>query len=271
MWRAPGRKRLPRRSRREEWLRSIVWGALITALIIAVWWGLTRPVFLISAIEISGNKVIAADDLQNQITESLAGNQWLVVPKRSIFFYSQKNLTAEVLSAFPRIQKVDLALTREGQLQVAVTEREAVMLACRAAVEKKDCWFVDNTGQLFNPAPLFSDHVYFEFYEPLPSAPLGQQLMPNFNNFYRFWLGANKVLANDLGKDTTIYRGELGEAGDIKLMVNDWQIIINQSQSAADLINNLDSVLGSDELKGKTGQLDYLDLRLGRKVFYKFK
>ena len=48
-----------------------------------------------------------------------------------------------------------------------------------------------------------------------------------------------------------------------------WRVLANNQNNPNDLFINLTAVL--DEIKDKRQNLDYIDLRFGNKVFYKFK
>ena len=49
-----------------------------------------------------------------------------------------------------------------------------------------------------------------------------------------------------------------------------WRILINESASQTNLFDNF-RIAFENELKDKFDKLDYLDLRFGNKIFYKFR
>jgi hypothetical protein len=165
-------------------------------------------------------------------------------------------------------------------LSIAIGERKPEIVWCDGAVSPK-CFFADDEGYIFSPAPQYSDNIFYSLVGGLPAEAIGTKPLPtnSFQNIVLFakllpdaFKKANfndgsqliRVVASTTGEYTAVLRNNKAE----------WRILFNDGD-ATETIKNLVSVLSCDAFKqdlstNKT-DLDYLNLRIGKKVFYRFK
>jgi hypothetical protein len=286
MWRttlqSPRRKQV-RKSRLRLRLAGIIF-LFVFALASAAF--LSRlDIFTIKTVRVSENGTPNAQAILAIVRQAMKGSYFWLLPKNNAFLYPKKNIEAQVLAAFPRVAEVNTKMDETGTLSVSLREREPAALWCGegASVDTPDvgreernatdaiCYFVDESGYIFSEAPSFSGTVFFKYYTLLsPGKPVGQYIM-NVETF--------KKLTNLLDSfrnlglvPTSLVR----EDGDFTAFLEDGaKIIWSGSQDFKDVFDNLQLLLSApdfvDESHKQPLELEYIDLRFGNKIFYKWQ
>jgi len=230
----------------------------------------------ISEVELRGNVIVGTEDVLSFINEELGGSYYAFFPKNNIFLYPKEDIEAKMLDKWKRVESVDVLRNGLTGITVNVTEKKPRFLWCRETIEglsrEGDCYFIDDKGYLFSKAPGFSEDVYFRFFGNISAAdPIGQRYLEEskFKSLSDFTvhleqakIKASKMLAKENG-EYELYLSEFG------------RVFINDRQDFEKTFENLKTLLESDvfkrEVKGASSSLDYIDLRYGNKVYYKFK
>ena len=193
-------------------------------------------------------------------------------------------------------ESINLSIKTNKTLEVSVTERKALYTWCGATpptvanASNQKCYFVDENGYIFDVAPYFSGEIYFKFYGPLAQTGLPDTLTQNeadmdpsgfyFSKQYFKQLASFKDILVGLGlKPVSLYVTGNGDAQVFlssgtsladgpKIML---RLIADNFQSVAE---NLETALTTEPLQSefanKYSSLQYIDLRFGNKVYYKF-
>ncbi len=238
----------------------------------------------ISSVEIEGNKVMTSEDIRPIVEKEIAGNYFWFFPKTNIFLYPKKDITKEIFNISKRVKGMSFRVKDNKTLVVSVVERTALYTWCGDvppavdSKEKPQCYFLDESGYIFNEAPYFSGEVYFKFYGSIPfntGIPSGLYFSPaNFIKLAVF----KRTLALMGMKPAIMY---LQDDGDVRITLSSKtqavgpEILFKISSDFETVAGNLDAVLSTEPLlsgfKDKYSSLLYIDLRFGNKVYYKFK
>jgi hypothetical protein len=144
------------------------------------------------------------------------------------------------------------------------------------------CFYSDKTGFIFADAPNFSGNVMFKVYGLLSDEPIGGRPLPqeDFTDLLQT-IDALPELFKTAGLSAVTPKNlSMDSYGDCKVtiagtdLIPDWQVIFHYRQDLNEVANNLHTIFSSTEFKAdkaNSGALDYIDLRFGKKVFYKFK
>ena len=279
------RKKLFEKSRFLAW-RSIIFIMLFLVLIGILAWQSGNKKALIDKIEVLGNEVVNQKDILRIVQSELAGKYAWLFHKDNIFIYPQNNIKEKLLVLDKRIRDVNVYRDSLTAIAVEISERKPAYMWCELVKERPDlesaegaggspasgsnqkkCFFLDKTGYIFAEAPQFSGSVFFTFYgyRKYADAPLGNFLFEE-RDFER--LIAFKEKIKKLGFEPAGLVEK--EEGDFDLILEDEsKIMFNQKQNLADVLENFDSSI--DTIKAGKKDLEYIDLRFGNKVFYKFK
>ena len=264
--------RLARRRRKVLIQKAVFLGVATLLLVASAVWLSHLEAITISKISVAGTSPPTANAVEAFIQHELAGKYWHLFPKANIAFFPRSAVEAAVLDAFPRLSSIELRLGDLDFIQAIVTERSSAALWCEAAKEEEasDCYYLDQSGVLFEKAPEFEGNVFLRVYGGISktSHTVGSQVLTpeQFKKLYSFIISlrdlklAPTAVTIDAERDYTITL-----QGGMKILVGD-------NQDVSEVRENLEAILGADEFKdGKLERLEYLDLRFGNKVYLKEK
>jgi cell division septal protein FtsQ len=237
----------------------------------------------INDIEISGNKVVSTEMIKTIIEQQLAGKYLGLFPKTNLLFYPKNKIENALQNQLQRLKNIDLKIQNNKILQVSVTERIPTYLWCGADLPTnaaaENCYFMDTDGYIFDTAPYFSGEVYFKFYGGAninAVSPLGSYFSEqNFQQLISFKnillsLNLTPVALDDTndGNMTMLLSRGISLAADPK-------ILFKADADFENVAENLQTALTTEplqsEFKNKYASLEYIDLRFGNKVYYKFQ
>lgn len=246
-------------------------GAFVILLVLAVFL-LRLKSFQIREVAVSGAVVTGAESVERAIEEALSGRYFWLIPKRNALLYPRATLEETLLEKFPRFSTVTLSLEGMRGLSVVAEERKPFALYCDALVPSgvEGCYFMDDTGFIFDTAPSFSEGVYFAYAsDRVWETPLGEQFLPaaEFQALAGFVAGLQA-----LGLEPLSLRLRVGE-GTI-FMREGSTILFRQDADIDTLSGNLASFLKSEAVTREANfwsRLRTLDMRTENKVFYSFR
>jgi hypothetical protein len=235
--------------------------------------------FRIEDIQVTGNKIVESDAIKNIILNDLAGYYLWLFPKSNFLIYPQDKIAADLASNFKRLDDIKIDAKGSTKLEVSLNEREGKYLWCGEDISDKadDCYFMDQSGYLFDKAPFFSGNVYFKFFGNLDGQSenkTGEYFMPgNFGSILAF----KSTLANIGVKPAALLTKP---DGDMEFYLSSSlkagpKIALRKDADLEKVSENLQAALDTEPLttdfKKKFSNLEYIDLRFGNKVYYKFK
>lgn len=278
--------KVARQKRRQKKLAvfTVLLAVVLTVLIIGIV-ALNFKSWRLQTFTVVGNETVDGEKITNNVKESLRGRLALVLPRDSSLFWSEKIIINNLLQAFPVLREVKVYHPERSLLKIVVSEKESDVLYClRDKDNKKECYFMDSDGLVYAPAPIFSEAVYQEIIgqkassSPLNTKPLTAE---ELNNLKTLMPTLAEILGRQWGRVIGISTAETLGAGDYVLYIKEleaggsWKLLLSGRRAPQELLANLMSAIGSDVFGNQVSvlktELDYVDLRFGNKVFYKFK
>lgn len=237
-------------------------------------------------VAISGNKTISPGMVEESAWKELSGNYLWVFPKTNFFFYPKSKIAKRIESDFRLLKDVEVSLLEGGILSISFTERTPAHTWCGenlppsdVSFEDRKCYFLDESGFIFDVAPFFSGDVYFRFFGKVREEgedPIGAAYFPEIwtnlislrETMTEMGLKPSSILIKTDG-DVEVYL-------DSRALPPDSQkILLKKDSNFSVVMENLSSALDTEPLKTdfkkRYSELEYLDLRFGNKVFFKFK
>ncbi|MBX4206472.1 hypothetical protein KW784_01670 [Candidatus Parcubacteria bacterium] len=242
----------------------IACGAFLV-LIIMTLFALRMKSLQIAEVKVEGAAGVAPSQVEEAAREFVAGSYLWLVPKTNVFFYPRAGLERELLRRFPRMSSAAASLEGLHILRVSAGERKPYALYCG-----EECYFMDDTGFIFDTAPQFSDGVYLAYSSDAPlESPLGKQFVPEaeFRGLSAF---AERLEA--LGAEPRSLRFS-GTEGRVSL-AGRGAILFARGADMGSLASGLESFLASEPIRAEGNfwqKLATLDMRTENKVFYSFK
>lgn len=258
-----------------------LWSFLFTIIffIFVIIFSLRAERFLISDIKIEGNTTLKEEVLIKEAEKILDGNYYFIFPKNNFLFYPKSDLKVSIETAFPKVEYATVELNSMQSITINIKEREPAFVWC---VLEDVCRFLDKKGIIFSDDVGISKDVFLKIDASDKTVDLGEQALAEEEVFVLSSL--MKVLPEVL--NASVLSGsnpidiKILPEGDYQIHLkekdkdNHWSLLINFRGDLSKLLDNLVSVITSDVFKEEStdvGNLDYIDLRFGRKVFYKFK
>ena len=294
------------KERRKTFLmRSALSVASFFLLVAFTAWVVRLPSFALEPVTVAGISDSQKELIRSYAEEKIAEKYFLIFPKANIFLYPRGSIEEGLLDFFPQLESASVSLDSSRSLHVLAKERKPAYLSCQSpakilseksvsgetssiesdtvATTKGDvCYFVDSRGVIFEEAPHFSGPVYFTLY----GKPTGANVRPGNKSIFPKGFSVlspeefNQLVAlkdNLNGLGIKVASVTLKEDGDREFLVqNGVRILWSKAQSVDTSLQNLSAafeagIFGEKDLIRENSRLDYLDLRFGKKVFYKFK
>lgn len=238
---------------------------------------LLRADFLqIKTFEVTGAETVAVTDIKNISKDAIFGSKgFSLIPASNIVFLNKGKLAKELLSNFPRLEKVEINKDFfSGQIELKVSERKADLLWCST---EDVCFFMTEGGLVFEKAG-FSGADFLTSSanraEPLNRLIFrgiltGDPLLKNFatptkiENYLKLiavFKNANlEVVSIDIESlDKAVAKSNIGD------------IIFNPEE--ADLLavaQNTVLLIKETKARNPAARFNYIDARFGNKLFYK--
>jgi hypothetical protein len=244
------------------------------------------PKMLINSVSVSGTKVLDETDVGKQTLAYLDGNTALFYARGNIFIYSKSDLVQFIEATFPRVYKV-IDIARDGRkLAINLEERKAAFTWCgteapvyESRFEKRDCFFLDQTGFIFDASPYFTPGVYLTFYGGINSdAPVIGQTLTVRNSIVEFGELATSLAHEHLPVHSVVIHsdGQNELLLDIFTSTADYaRILFNEDHGLDDISSKISSAVNEESFinafTDNGAQLEYIDTRFDNRVFYKFK
>ena len=265
---------LRKHRRQKAGAKALVFLLIIGALFVGLGFASEWQRINIQNLEISGNKVVEAKEVEGVVLSMLDGKYLWLFSKTNFLFYPKGKIKKTLAENFLILKDIDLALENANTLKITLTEREAKFTWCGEGLPEDlstgKCYFMDEGGYIYAEAPYFSGDVYFKFFgrtENNGNQPLGSYFLPEIFRRLVYFRDAAEgmnlnpsfvVVKND--DDAELYLGS---------QINAPKIIFKLNADIEKTAQNLELVLGGEELKEKIEALQYVDLRFGNKVYFK--
>ena len=223
------------------------------------------PVLWIKEIEV--RPLASSMSVKEIVQENLDEKIWQVIPQKSFLLVPLEKIRKEILERFPEIKEVVISKKIPNLLIVEVSERQSIGIWCQTESTTtepviRQCFCLDKEGIIFRESPLISGSFILNIFnfkkEP---AVLGEKVAsPEMVDF---------ILKTAQGLFLKIDNFEIISPEDLRARTSDgWQIYFNPTYSANRQINALKTVL-KEKIKENANSLEYIDLRIDGRVYYK--
>lgn len=257
--------------RRKNAFKALLGLLALSVMFALVVWFFHFDFFLIKRVDVKGADNIEENNLAGEALLELSGAYLGLFPKENIFIIPKDDLAAKLLDKFPRAGKIKIGRNMPSGLEIEIEERKDTALVCKGSV----CAFADENGFVFEKASVDEESNFLKLYDERGTSIFSSSVAsPSVGKNVLEEKEFKKILEfkeiTDSG-EFTIKQVSIKEDGSYLLETSEgWNIILNSQNDVAAAFANLALSL-NEEIKGKRTELDYVDLRFGNKVFYKFK
>ncbi|MBI4708790.1 MAG: hypothetical protein HY764_01140 [Candidatus Portnoybacteria bacterium] len=253
------------------------------------------PILKVKKINLDGfseAKAKEAQEIGNQILQKKFFNK---IPKDNFVLLPEPEIRNSLLDNFPEIKKLSFVKDLRGHsISIKAEQRKPAAIWCRVLIPEpvlvaegesnatssepifsladariENCLFIDETGFAFAQAPILSGGEVPTVYSQTESVISIKDIAAD-SKILSFILNAKKELAV-ANLNLTDFVVQSKSIGDLEILAPDgWRIFLNIDNSVSSQINALKRVL-NDEIKEKRPLLDYIDLRVENRAYYKLK
>lgn len=251
-----------------SWWR-VFWIFIIGSILVGIFILIRLPYFQITTVLVEGTTVVDQRDVIDFVNKQLQGDYLKVFPKSSLFLFSTKRSENNLKKQFSRIENIQVKKTNNHTLSINVGEYKGMYVWCDS---DQSCFFMDEDGDVFAPAPIFSGNVYVKIFGgakgEFPFMPLSKDTISNVNSLITY-LDKISIKPNSFNfVDEHTLEIVFTHNG------RDAKILIDPSLSFDFSYQSFISALKAPEFKNsfdaQDKYLEYIDLRFSRKIVYKF-
>jgi len=248
-------------------LKPFLW--IITSLLVMlglIYLALFLPFLKIRKVEANGTEKIPSFEIINSVERYLAGFQLIKIPKSNYFLLSEKKLAEYLKNAFPGLKEVLVIKKFPPNLIISAKDRQKTIVYCGQV----QCFYLDEDGVSFEPAPAIFGGLNSALKDNSGrEAKFGDKMIePALINFM---LAAQKLINDDSNINLVNFEIDNYPTIDLNAKTSeDWKIMFDINIDPLSQVSALKKILG-DKIKDQRGQLEYIDLRIGNRVYYKMK
>lgn len=227
----------------------------------------------IGSVLVEGNKTTDKKLVLDVTEPYLHKKSFFVFPSDNFFFVPTRQIEKEILSSFKRVSKVEVRRSFPRTIVVNIEEKKAVLLFCG----NPGCVWADEEGVAYNKSSYSealadASEVVIVQDSSNSDLPIGQLTTDPANVDFanRLW----HVFPDKIGKELEYLSAPLPGALEIRAHTKEgWAVYLDMTLDLEKNLELLNQVL-EQEFKDKpegTVCLDYVDLRVVDRVFYKIK
>jgi hypothetical protein len=264
-WRNPffGRDVQPARLRTRIW-RAAQMAGLTAASGIIVYGAAYSPLLRLDKVEVAGADTVDPVRVKAVVSQTLAGYDYLAIPRNHMLFAHPSGIKNMVLLNFPAIRSVEV---KRGFDKVTVMLEEKKPTYRMIVGEKSYLLDQDGAG-LREAAPGEGDKL-------IALSQVSLNFAPNVNVMPAELLTAvsdlHKYFATQIGVRDRLFRIDR-QNGDIEAETTEgWYAVFDPSIDVKTQLDTLSSALFGKFSPEERKRLSYIDVRFGDRVFYKWK
>ena len=241
------------------------------------------PQLTVQTIAVAGAYTISPSLIREYADTILNDGSHHFISRANIFLYPRSVLERAIVGYFPRINAASISRPTyfSTTISIDIEERKTFALWC---ADESSCYEMDDGGFIFAEAPgmTLESHPGTQYVfegglsdtSVASSTPIEASILnPIGRSFVSAHLPGLISLLRFLGQAGYDAKGVVVESDqDFSVpLTSGFTLKASYGEDAQMLARNLQLVLSSDVLQGKTDQLEYVDLRFGDRVYYRLK
>ena len=254
-------KTIKKEARVKRWKVIFFWFFFAATFLTIAWTFLFSPFFKITEIKLPENDIVTNNDIHKLIIDSAPLNLG-----ENIFILSKNQIKSGLAAIFPTITDISIKKELFHGLIVNFEKRIQIGIWCNNA----NCYYFDKEGIVFKEAPQTEGALILKIEDfEKKGVSLGDQVL-NYNQLKFIAEFNNKITENNQFK---IIKFKITPSANFNLeAITDrgWSIYLDQNQDPVLEANNLFTIL-NEVIKNKASNLEYIDLRIPSRVFYKMR
>jgi len=226
----------------------------------------------VNRIILEGIKELDEKKVNKSLFSYISGSYLKILPRNSLIAVSKGELRKNLMRDFKKIKGIKIEKKFPDAIKIKITERKSFILWCSGG----PCYIIDENGYAYSIIDLNSEEVRQNKLVKLVDnsakpISLGEKVLER--EFVESISNIRERIKEELKFDTEEeFSTQARVSGDIKIKINDgFTLFIDARQPLEVTFSTLKIFLENEDIKKKTKDLEYVDLKVEGKVYYKFK
>ena len=256
-----------RLAEKRKQIRKILF--ILTGIVLfALFWGVVRLSYIdvarIQHISVIGVEKLSSQKLSMDAWNALQDTRWGIFSGRNILLYDASSIKEKLLKKYPRIKRL-IVKTSIPKKEIILTVQEYQEYAQWCRTEDK-CYFLTKDGYIFDTVHTKNLAFVRIFGGNEVKQPLRTTVLPRFFSSLTQLLEA---LRDDV--HLSITKVTLKERDGFFYTKDGWFVKIPLDAPIDITLLNLQTLLGTKEIKDHKDVLEYIDIRFGNRTYYKLR
>lgn len=227
------------------------------------------PYFSFASVSLEGVRTLPSQEITRIIDEHLQKKSWRFFPHNNFFVFliTAPDIESALIEKMPKIKSVTIKKRLPHGIIASIEERKIWATLCKEA----SCFYIDTEGFVFGKSSRVSGSIFFAIEdERNTNADIGSSIISTeeLSNIQRLMEKIEKITGTSFaalnlsGSENLISKYEAKtDAG--------WRVIFDSKTNSDLAISNFTSAY-EGILQKNLGNIEYVDLRLENKIFYKY-
>lgn len=242
--------------------------SFVTVLVYALFFS---PFLEINSIEINGNDYIEKNLILDKINPEISGKYFDIVKKNNLLLAKIGRMEKDIKDEFKIIREIEIKREFPEKLIVSIIERKPKIVFCSA----DGCFILDENGEAYDnySSNEENDKNNFIILSEESSREIGLGEIILEKKYMNYALEIKQELLERLEAEIdNNFRVTSLISGDIRVKTKEgWEIYFNENIELEKEIEMLKVVLENKIEKSQRTDLEYVDLRIDNKIYYKFR
>jgi len=254
------------------WIKILTWFLVVAFVGVTIHSLFFSPLLDINSVQISGTDKLGVASISEMIDAVLRGKYVGLLKKNNIILASKNNIEKVLMDRFKKIESVEITKNFPSELLIDIKERQSSLVFCSG----EPCFVIDSGGQAYAQADFVSNELDEQSLSILRDLSQKSVAMKDVSidvNLLQFVANIKNRLRTELGiKIKQEWSTPTVVSSDLRVeTLNGWKIYFGEDVGTDKEIEMLKTILNNSIDKTKQADLEYIDLRLNNKVYYKFK
>ncbi len=253
--------------------KRILFFILYSFLFFAVFGAFIYFLFFTKYFEIKDVSVFGADTIsENKVRDiffSFSDGEKYFISKKNIFVFPYADFSESLKKEFRVVEEVSTKISLPSSVNINIKEYSPKGIICSSLdVLSARCFYFDEKGIVFDKAPvIFGELLLFILDEEVFVDGFPRQVIKK--NSIDFITKFKRELSNNENISILYFKFD-EEFGDVEVGTeNGFKIFLSQSYSPKEQAYAILSVI-SDRIGDRVSELDYIDLRIKNKAYFKY-
>ncbi len=269
---SPKNKRITKNKTRGKFsfFRFLFFLVTVSFVVVLIYVLFFSPFLEINSIEINGNDYIEKNLILDKINPEISGKYLDIVKKNNLLLAKIGRMEKDIKDEFKIIREIEIKREFPEKLIVSIIERKPKMVFCSA----DSCFILDENGEAYDNYSSNEENDKNNFItlreESSKKMSLGEIILEKKYMSYALEIKQELFERLEIEIDNNFRVASL-ISGDIRVKTKEgWEIYFNENIGLEKEIEMLKVVLENKIEKSQRTDLEYVDLRIDNKIYYKF-